>query len=209
MESCQVRGRFDSSKAHLNKRMLSDWFSAALQTSRKCGRWASKKMIIRKAKSSEFNIIADIHIESWRSAYSNVLPPKFLDTEIVPILKKQWGTVKIKNDDVVLVAEEKEIIGFIAVWCRPIPFIDNLHVKPSHRSHNVGTALMRATAEALLVKGHRTAYLWVFQSNEKAIRFYEKLGGVLKGSVMKDIFGREVLSKKIEWDDLSTITMEN
>jgi len=25
-----------------NKRMLSDWFSAALQTSRKCGRYVSK-----------------------------------------------------------------------------------------------------------------------------------------------------------------------
>ena len=29
----------DTEAAH-DKRMLSDWFSAALQTSRKCGRWA-------------------------------------------------------------------------------------------------------------------------------------------------------------------------
>lgn len=166
-------------------------------------------MIIRKAKSSDFSIIADIHIESWRSAYSNVLPPDFLNTEIVPSFEKHWGSVEVQNDDVVFVAEEKEIIGFIAVWCRPIPFIDNLHVKPSHRSHYVGTALMKAVAETLLRKGHRTAYLWVFQSNEKAISFYEKLGGVQKECAMKDIFGKEVLSKKIEWDDLSTITMKN
>lgn len=165
-------------------------------------------MIIRKANSSDFNIITAIHIESWRSAYANVLPPDFLNTEIVPSFEKHWGSVEVQNDDVVLVAEEKEIIGFIAVWCRPIPFIDNLHVKPSHRSHHVGTALMKAAAETLLMKGHRTAYLWVFQSNEKAISFYEKLGGVKKESTMKDIFGKNVLSKKIEWDDLSTITME-
>ena len=126
-------------------------------------------MIIRKAKNSEFNIIADIHIESWRNSYANVLPPGFLNKKIVPSFKEHWSNVEIQNDDVVLVAEEKEIIGFIAVWCRPIPFIDNLHVKPSHRSQNVGTALMKAAAEALLMKGNRTGYLWVFHSNEKAM----------------------------------------
>lgn len=167
-----------------------------------------KKMIIRKAKSSEFDIIADIHIESWRNSYSDVLPPDFLNKKIVPSFKKHWSKIEIQNNDVVLVAEEKQIIGFIAVWCRPIPFIDNLHVMPSHRSKNVGTALMKAAAEALLVEGYRAAYLWVFHSNEKAIRFYEKLGGVQKEYAMKDIFGHELLSKKIDWADLSTITMK-
>jgi ribosomal protein S18 acetylase RimI-like enzyme len=165
-------------------------------------------MIIRKAKKSEGNIIAEIHIESWRDSYADVFPPDLLDRKIVPSLKEHWSTVEIKDNDVVLVAEEKEVIGFIAVWCRPIPFIDNLHVKPSHRSQNVGTALMKAAAEALLLKGNRTGYLWVFHNNEKAIGFYERLGGVQKECAVKDIFGHGVLSKKIEWDDLSTITME-
>ena len=132
-----------------------------------------------------------------------------MNKEIVPCLKDHWSNVEILNDDVVLVAEEQEIVGFITVWCRPIPFIDNLHVKPSHRSQNVGTALMKAAAEALLMKGNKTGYLWVFYNNEKAIRFYERLGGVQRESTMKDIFGHDLLSKKIEWDDLSTITMRN
>jgi ribosomal protein S18 acetylase RimI-like enzyme len=166
-------------------------------------------MIIRKAQSSEVNIIGDIHVGSWRNSYSHVLPPDFLKRKIVPFLKDHWNNVEIQNDDVILVAEEKEIIGFIAVWCRPIPFIDNLHVKPSHRSQNVGTALMRAAAEELLLKGIRTGYLWVFQSNVNAIRFYERLGGVQQECAMKDIFGHQVLSTKIEWADLSTILMKN
>lgn len=166
-------------------------------------------MRIRKAERSEFNIIADIHIESWRNSYSDILPPDFLNKKIVPYFKEHWSNVEVQNDDVVLVAEVKNIIGFIAVWCRPLPFIDNLHVKPSHRSQNVGTALMQAAAEALLMTGNRAGYLWVFHSNEKAIRFYERLGGVQKECTMKPIFGHELLSKKIEWADLSTITMKN
>jgi len=52
---------------------------------------------------------------------------------------------------------------------------------------------------------HATAYLWVFESNEKAIRLYERLGGSQKEQVTKNVFGYEVLSRKIEWDDLTKI----
>jgi ribosomal protein S18 acetylase RimI-like enzyme len=169
-----------------------------------------KKMIIRKAFKSDFDSIADLHIESWQNSYSNVLPPEFLESKIIPSLKEHWRNIDISDDDVVLIAEkEKELIGFIAVWCHPIPFIDNLHVKHYHRSLNVGTALMNVAAETLIRKGKRTGYLWVFYNNDRAIRFYEKLGGVMKESALKNIFGHEVLSKRIAWSNLSTITMKH
>ena len=101
--------------------------------------------------------------------------------------------------------EEDSLVGFIAVWCRPIPFIDNLHVSPSHRSKKVGSALIKAIAKELINKGHKSGYLWVFESNEKAIRFYERLGGIRKEQARKTVFGYEVPSRKIEWDDLAII----
>jgi len=120
-------------------------------------------------------------------------------------LKRHWGEIEIQNEDLVLVAEEDSLVGFVAVWCRPIPFIDNLHVRPSQRSKKVGSALMKAVAQELINEGHKTAYLWVFESNEKAIRFYERLGGVRKEQSTKNVFGYDVLNRKIEWDDLSKI----
>ena len=166
-------------------------------------------MKIRRANNSEFDEIANIHIESWQNSYTNVFPPDFLNNNVVPYLKDHWINIEIRDDDVVLVAEENEIIGFIAVWCRPIPFIDNLHVKPTYRSQNIGTILMKSAAEALLAQGKRTGYLWVFNNNEKAIRFYERLGGLHKECALKDIFGHKVLSTKIEWDDLAIITRKS
>ena len=64
---------------------------------------------------------------------------------------------------------------------------------------------MKAAAKELIQKGHQTAYLWVFESNEKAIRFYERLGGLQKDQTTKNIFGFKVLSRKIEWDNLARI----
>jgi ribosomal protein S18 acetylase RimI-like enzyme len=104
-----------------------------------------------------------------------------------------------------LVAEDNGIIGFIAVWCRPNPFIDNLHVKPSRRSNKVGSTLLKSAARRLMQLGHRTAYLWVVASNERALRFYTRLGGVCSDRAMKNLFGHEVPNIKVEWSDISVI----
>jgi ribosomal protein S18 acetylase RimI-like enzyme len=162
-------------------------------------------MKIRRATQADFSDIAAIHAESWKDAYADVFPAKFLAGKIDRDFATHWGEVEIQNQDIVLVAEGDFPVGFAAVWCRPTPFIDNLHVRPSHRSKKIGTALIKAVAQALIDQGHKTGYLWVFESNKKAIRFYERLGGKKKEQANKTVFGYEVLSRKIEWDDLAVI----
>lgn len=128
-------------------------------------------MKIRRAAQSDLQDIAAIHIESWKDSYSDVMPAEFMAGQIDQDLAQHWNEIEIQNEDIVLVAEEDSFIGFVAVWCRPIPFIDNLHVRPSHRSKKVGSALMKAVAKELIKKGHKTAYLWVFESNGRAYGF--------------------------------------
>jgi ribosomal protein S18 acetylase RimI-like enzyme len=95
--------------------------------------------------------------------------------------------------------------GFSAAWCRPSPFIDNLHVLPSMRSRGIGAALMGAAAGRLVARGHSTAYLWVFERNEAAIRFYQRLGAVKARQEIKEVFGHRVPSVRMEWSDLGAI----
>jgi ribosomal protein S18 acetylase RimI-like enzyme len=162
-------------------------------------------MKIRRATPSDLQDIAAIHIESWKDSYPDILPAEFLAGQISRDFERHWRGTDMQNEDIVLVAEENSLVGFVAVWCRPIPFIDNLHVRPSQRSKKIGSALLKAVAKELINEGYKTAYLWVFERNEKAIRFYERLGGIQKEQAMKNVFGYDVLSRKIEWDDLSTI----
>jgi ribosomal protein S18 acetylase RimI-like enzyme len=162
-------------------------------------------MRIRHATPSDFQHIAAIHIESWKDSYADVLPARFLAEQINRALTTYWNEIKIHEEDIVLVSEEDLLVGFIAVWCRPIPFIDNLHVRPSHRSKRLGTALLKSAAKKLIRKGHKTAYLWVFENNKKAIKFYQRLGGVQQEQAGKNIFGYEIPSRKMVWNDLSVI----
>ena len=162
-------------------------------------------MNIRTATKADLPNIAALHIQSWRDAYEGILPASFLGTPLEQEFTRLWRDIDIEARDVVLVAKNKGLYGFIAVWCRPTPYIDNLHVKPPLRSKNIGTALMRSAAEELLVREHKTAYLWVFERNPKAIRFYERMGGIITEKASQDIFGYNIPSLKIEWSDLATV----
>ena len=162
-------------------------------------------MKIRRAIKKDLPEIASLHIQSWRNAYAEVLPKEFLGNPIEREFTRYWYNIDIGDEDVVMVAENDDLLGFIAVWCRPTPYIDNLHVKPSLHSKGIGSTLLISAAEELLTRGHKTAYLWVFTSNQKAVRFYELMGGVTTGNTPQNIFSYSISSLKIEWKDLTVI----
>jgi ribosomal protein S18 acetylase RimI-like enzyme len=160
---------------------------------------------IRLAVQEDLEAIAALHIESCTDAYAHVFPAEFLEERLPESLRSHWDTVAIRSEDLVLVAEEDAFIGFVAVWCRPSPFIDNLHVRPSDRSKKTGSTLMAAAAEQLIRRAHKTAHLWVFECNSGAIRFYRRLGGVLTERAERSVFGYNVMSRKIVWSDITSI----
>ena len=162
-------------------------------------------MLVRTIRRSDRPHIAAIQAQSWQDSYAGVLPEAYLADRVSEDLERHWRSVPIQADDIVLVAEVEDIIGFIAVWCRPDPFIDNLHVKPSQRSKGIGSMLMALAARQMIQQGHKTAYLWVVENNTQAIRLYERLGGICTDRKPKDLFGHAVPNIKIEWPDISTL----
>lgn len=163
---------------------------------------------IRKARRRDLAAIARLHALSWRDSYRGLLSDDYLENEVDQELRRHWTEARIEPNDLVLVAEGQNggILGFIAVWCRPEPFIDNLHVTPDGRSQGVGTRLMAAAARCLLERGKSTAFLWVFEDNRRAVAFYERLGGKRTDRTIKPVFGNEVVQLKLEWTDLTELS---
>ncbi len=160
---------------------------------------------IRPAGLHDLQAIAAIHAASWKDAYQGILPDDYLRQGVEADLERHWQTVEIRPDDVVLVAEDNGIAGFIAVWCRQEPFIDNLHVDPARRSQGLGRALMAAAAAHLLGAGQSTAHLWVLEANRRALALYERLGGVRVETADKAVFGHSLPGIKVQWSDLSIL----
>ena len=162
---------------------------------------------IRRAMRSDFPAITALQIESWRDAYASFLPPSYLKERVVSDLQDTWNRAKIKSQDVVLVAEdpdnEDQLSGFIAVWCRPNPYIDNLHCAPAQVSKGIGRALMKRAFEQLLFDNHTSVALSVIAENKRARQFYLKLGGHPSKQYREELFGHPVAVEKMIWSNLN------
>lgn len=162
-------------------------------------------MNIRPATASDRPAIASVHATSWREAYRGILPTAYLENDVGDDLAKQWRDRAVAERDVVLVVEDPEIVGFIAVWCQPDPFIDNLHMLPARRSKGLGRELMAHAARELESRGHEAAHLWVLADNRRARVFYERLGGQEVETKTKPIFGHDLPHVKIVWANLARL----
>jgi ribosomal protein S18 acetylase RimI-like enzyme len=147
-------------------------------------------MIIRKACLDDLSSIANLHAQSWRDNYRDVLSEEYLEKIVFTDRQAVW-TSRLNNpltNQLVLVAEiDDHICGFICAFGDNHPtfgtIIDNLHVKSGNKGKGVGRQLLAAAASWAATHYKSTdLYLEVLESNTKAIGFYESLGAKNIGS---------------------------
>ncbi len=167
---------------------------------------SSTPLIIRDAERSEFPELAALQIRSWRDVYRGIMPDAYLDDEIESDLHARWDALRPSDDDLVLIADQGGIRGFITVWCKPHPFVDNLHVEPGERSKGTGQRLMQAMAHRLIENGYDRASLYVAARNHRAAAFYRKLEGRF-GHVehLHQEHGGAVDAIEVVWEDLTRL----
>lgn len=164
-------------------------------------------MMIRDAKPAEFEDLAWLQIRSWRSVYRGIMPDWYLDEGIEDDQLTRWADLKPGDNDLILVADDDGIKGFVTVWCQPDPFVDNLHVEPGLRSKGTGGRLMRAVAARLIENGYDNVYLYVAAKNPRAITFYQKLDGSFgEVEALEHGHGETVDAIKVTWTDLQILS---
>ncbi len=143
-------------------------------------------MDFRAASPEDYRRIAELHAESWRSAYRGILPDAWLDDGVQQNRLARWTSrmlPSIAPDMLILIAVEvDELAGFICVVLDEDPqwgaLVDNLHVHPSRKSHGLGRLLMAHAAQWIERQRPGSAvHLWAFEANEGARAFYRHLGG--------------------------------
>lgn len=139
----------------------------------------------REIESGDAELIASMHITSWRTAYRGILLDEYLDGGIDEERLGEWQRR--------LTPIHEEALGFIALLDgEPVGFvfgfqnehdcwgslIDNLHVLPGWKGRGIGRQLMARFAEELVERGDSNGvFLWVYEQNTAARRFYEIVGG--------------------------------
>lgn len=137
--------------------------------------------MIRKATVADAEAIATIHVRTWQTAYAEIFPAEFLANLSVERRVAAWREQLANNPGLTFIAEEN---GLVTGWVSGGLSIDAdavgasevqaIYVLPEYWDKGVGGELMRAIEQAL-PPSHSTI-LWVLRDNQRALRFYEKLG---------------------------------
>lgn len=139
--------------------------------------------IIRKNELKDQEQMAKIKIDGWQTAYDKIVSSRYLKKLDYKQQTKRYIDSFDEYKDLVFVADKDgEILGYS---CFNINYdnskydteLVSLYIKPNEIGKGIGTSLFKETAKELLSKGKNNMIVWCFKENEKAIKFYEKLGG--------------------------------
>lgn len=176
-------------------------------------------MIIRSATPQDAKGIANVHVKSWQTTYTGIMPDEVIQSRGMDNRLAIWTRI-LSNpnpDTVLLVAEDdKQIVGFVQGG-KPQEAIENydselyaIYLLQDAQGKGLGRRLMEACAKVLCNKGHHSLMLWVLKGNDDSCGYYEYMGGKLIAE--SDYAPMESFTiKKLAygWDDIRTLLTES
>lgn len=160
--------------------------------------------MIRLGKLGDEAELADVHVRSWQTAYSGILPEEFLKS-LDRSRRENWWRDFIEGGGTVHVAVSGDgVVGF----CHADGSDDNgwgevyaIYVDPDHWGEGHGHGLLKAGQNRLRELGFRRALLWVLEDNVRGRLFYERQGWDLgRRFRLEDLGGTQVGEVRYETD---------
>lgn len=137
-------------------------------------------------------LIAELHASSWQGAYRGFYSDRFLDVDAIVERRAFWSArvpqLRALGGQLFLARVGGQPAGFACVETGPArthgAFIDNLHVLPAFQGRGIGRALVARAGRWARAHGERQLYLYVFEANTAATRFYLATGWRIDGREM-------------------------
>jgi ribosomal protein S18 acetylase RimI-like enzyme len=168
---------------------------------------------IRKALAEDCPGIAQVQVDSYRTAYVGLFPEPYLAQLTYEEQAQDWQAwLETNADDLLLVAlsADNQVIGYVLARAQPdiYPGYDAeilaLHVKLPHQGNGIGGALLRATIAEFMERGCRSVMLWTLKGNPVR-QWYERLGGRPLGEKSFQIDDWEIVEVAYGWETMSML----
>lgn len=171
-------------------------------------------MYIRKTRLEDAEQVARVQVDSWRSTYNGIVPEKFLNKMDYDFYTNRFQKYFLENSPISYVAidDSNKVIGYIAGGQNRLSElykdydceIHSIYILETYQGKQLGKKLVSAFVENLIKLGHKKMLVQVLSAN-KAIKFYEKLGGYYLGSKQLMIADQEVNESVLGWKDISKL----
>nr|WP_042185690.1 GNAT family N-acetyltransferase [Kibdelosporangium sp. MJ126-NF4]CEL16827.1 GCN5-related N-acetyltransferase [Kibdelosporangium sp. MJ126-NF4]CTQ91945.1 GCN5-related N-acetyltransferase [Kibdelosporangium sp. MJ126-NF4] len=174
---------------------------------------------VRTAEPDDVDQIAHIQVETWRAAYTSLLPDEVLAGLDQAEIAEVWRETVKQGDATVHVAVEGTwTVGFCAAGPAPeaeiadadgslpedaatVGLVATLLVEPRWGRRGHGGRLLAAAAAGLRVMGKSRGVVWVPEHDDVSVAFYERAGWQRDGMVRTlDAGGRPLREVRLTGD---------
>ncbi len=141
----------------------------------------------RSATIADSRAIAEVQVNTWRTAFINILPDDVLIDLSADDRESAWRerlVDKPENKTKVTVAStESKVVGFSAYGPARKEFADcdaeiyTLFILSDYQGMGIGRQLVTYAAAEFVERAYSSMVIWVFKENAPARAFYQALGG--------------------------------
>jgi ribosomal protein S18 acetylase RimI-like enzyme len=169
--------------------------------------------VIVPAGPGDAAALAQVHVQSWRETYRDLLPAQYLERMSEAAHAKRWRRQlsHSRANEVVLAAEGP---GGLTAYCAGAILaigdgeaeIFTLYLLRAVQGAGLGRRLFEMAARVLEAHGARALTVWVLKGNLHANGFYTHLGGVPVEERPVNGWGGGLLETAYRWGDVGRLT---
>lgn len=157
---------------------------------------------VRDATPDDARGIAIVHVDTWRDAYTGIVPDGFLAAMDYDVRGRRWREAISAPDGAIrVVSDGGRVVGWSSHGsARDVDVpgrvgeLYGLYVSSAYWGTGVGAALMDDALHWMSAR-YRSATLWMLEANARARTFYERTGWSFDGTTKDDDRGTFVLKE--------------
>jgi GNAT superfamily N-acetyltransferase len=177
---------------------------------------APADLVLRPMRADDIEVVAGLHVASWRTAYRGIFTDTYLDTVAEAERRTHWTrrlAAPVATHTGVVAERDGVAVGFCCLIADADPargtLLDNLHVVDRARGAGLGRRLLARVAEEIAARHWPGGlHLWVFDANTGARRFYERHGAqVVDRTVYSSADGGANAALCYAWSDAAVLRL--
>jgi ribosomal protein S18 acetylase RimI-like enzyme len=144
------------------------------------------ELTVRKALPKDAIIYTDCHISCWQSAYKGIVPDDFLSNMVAEKKKlvERYSNILANPGNCLYycVLDADKMVGFLCINKNrngdtpDVGEVWAIYLIENYCGKGYGKQLLDFEINELKCSGCKEIFLWVFEDNNRARRFYEKHG---------------------------------
>jgi GNAT superfamily N-acetyltransferase len=172
---------------------------------------------IRPASIHDARAIAEVHIESYKSAYRGIFPEALLNGLSVEQRESSWRDLLAGQEpsaEITMVGCDAggSVVGFVSGGKERTGQLEcdgelsAIYLRPEAQRKGLGALLVRQFARELGARGFGSMALWVLELSP-ARTFYEGLGGKVIGQQEIERGGQTFIQVAYGWESLKVLSL--